>query len=183
MGWPLLLTPILIAFLELIIDPACSIVLEAEAEEKNIMARPPRDPEAKLLSHSLLGWGAVQGSIALLAVAAVCVSGVRAGLATEDLRALTFVSLVTGNFAMIFSSRTFSSSVLSVLSRPNATLAWGTGIVGALLAMILGWSTLRGFFQLGEVAVENLLLCALVALAVLAALQFLKRLYGARLMT
>jgi Ca2+-transporting ATPase len=63
LGWPLLLTPILIAFLELIIDPACSVVLEAEAEEKNIMTRPPRDPRATLLSRSLVIWGAIQGAL------------------------------------------------------------------------------------------------------------------------
>ncbi|MEJ0039884.1 MAG: cation-translocating P-type ATPase [Gammaproteobacteria bacterium] len=183
LGWPLLLTPILIAFLELIIDPACSIVLEAEAEEKDIMTRPPRDPRATLLSRALVTWGVIQGGIALIAVAAVYVGAVRSGVATEDVRALTFVSLVAVNLAMIFSSRTFSTSVLSALGRPNATLAWGVAIVGALLAVILGWPAVRGFFALGEMAIEGLVLCVLVALAVLATLQFLKRLYGTRLMT
>jgi Ca2+-transporting ATPase len=182
-GWPLLLTPILIAFLELIIDPACSVVLEAEAEEKNIMARPPRDPKAMLLSRSLVVWGVIQGGVALLAVAAVYVSAARAGLGIEDVRALTFVSLVAVNIAMIFSSRTFSSSVSAALGRPNATLGWGLGIVGVLLVVILGWPTVRSFFALGEMAVESVLLSILVALAVLATLQFLKRLYGQRLMT
>ena len=114
---------------------------------------------------------------------AVLIEGVRAGMGTEDVRALTFVSLVAVNIAMIFSSRTFSSSVASALGRPNATLAWGIGIVGVLLAVIMGWSGVRGFFALGEMEIENLLLSVLVALAVLATLQFVKRLYGARLMT
>ena len=174
LGWPLLLTPILIAFLELIIDPACSIVLEAEAEEKDIMTRPPRDPRATLLSRALVAWGVIQGGVGLIAVVAVYIGAVRSGLATEDVRAVTFVTLVTVNLAMIFSSRTFSSSVFSALGRPNATLAWGVGIVCVLLAAILGWPTVRGFFALGEMATESLLLCGLVAVAVLAALQFLK---------
>jgi len=38
----MILEPIHVAFLELIIDPACSIVFEAEAEEADIMRRPPR---------------------------------------------------------------------------------------------------------------------------------------------
>src|SRR4029079_18604361 len=50
LGQPLLLTPMLIAFLELIIDPACSVVLEAEREEGNIMSRPPRDLRSPLIS-------------------------------------------------------------------------------------------------------------------------------------
>jgi Ca2+-transporting ATPase len=181
-GWPLLLTPMQIAFLELIIDPACSVVLEAEAEEKDIMTRPPRDPQAQLLSRALVAWGVIQGGIALIAVAAVYVEGVRSGLDTAHVRALTFVALVAVNLAMIFASRTFSASMAAAIGRPNATLVWGVGIVVTLLAVILGWSHIRGFFGLGEVAIEGLALCVLVALVVLAILQFLKRVYGARLM-
>ena len=42
LGWPLILMPIHILFLQLIIDPACSLVFEAEPEEPGIMRRPPR---------------------------------------------------------------------------------------------------------------------------------------------
>ena len=181
MGWPLLLTPILIAFLELIIDPACSIVLEAEEEEKDIMSRPPRDPKAQLLSRPLVAWGVIQGGVSLLAVAAVYVGAIRSGLETPHVRALALVSLVAVNLAMIFASRTFSSSVAAAIGRPNAMLTWGLGIVGVLLAVILGWPTVRGFFELGELALEGIALCVGVAIAVLAVLQFLKRLYGVRL--
>ncbi len=40
LDWPLVLTPVHIVFLELIIDPACSIAFEAEPEEANVMAPP-----------------------------------------------------------------------------------------------------------------------------------------------
>ena len=46
--WPLVLLPVHIVFLELIIDPACSIVFEAEPEEADVMQRPPRDPAEPL---------------------------------------------------------------------------------------------------------------------------------------
>ena len=49
-GLPILLGPIHIAFLEMIIDPVCSLVFEAEAEEDDVMRRPPRDPEQPLFS-------------------------------------------------------------------------------------------------------------------------------------
>ena len=42
MKWPLILLPFHVAFLHLIIDPACSIVLEAEREESTVMQHPPR---------------------------------------------------------------------------------------------------------------------------------------------
>jgi Ca2+-transporting ATPase len=182
-GWPLLLTPILIAFLELIIDPACSVVLEAEREERDIMARPPRDPQARLLSRSLITWGVIQGGIALIAVASVYIGSAHSGLEIEDVRALTFVALVAVNVAMIFASRTFSSSVVAAVGRPNVTLAWGLGIVVALLALILGWPAMRGFFELGAMAIEETAFCLAFAVVVFVLLQSAKRLYGARLMS
>ena len=50
-GWPLVLMPIHIAFLELIIDPACSVVFEAEDEEGDVMDRPPRPVGAPMFSR------------------------------------------------------------------------------------------------------------------------------------
>ena len=46
-GWPLVLLPVHIVFLELIIDPACSVVFEAEGEEADVMRRRPRDPRER----------------------------------------------------------------------------------------------------------------------------------------
>ena len=43
--WPLVLLPVHVVFLELIIDPACSVVFEAESEEADVMSRPPRNPQ------------------------------------------------------------------------------------------------------------------------------------------
>ena len=42
--WPLVLLPVQIAFLELIIDPACSIVFEAEEIDPRIMDAQPAGP-------------------------------------------------------------------------------------------------------------------------------------------
>ena len=49
LGLPLILTPVHIAFIEMVIDPACSVVLEAEQEEDDVMQRPPRDAQSRLL--------------------------------------------------------------------------------------------------------------------------------------
>ncbi|MEP7243758.1 MAG: cation-translocating P-type ATPase, partial [Gammaproteobacteria bacterium] len=149
LGWPLLLTPMLIAFLELIIDPACSIVLEAEREERDIMNRPPRDPRSSLLSSSLALWSALQGTLALLVVGSVYVYAYRAEFPQDEVRALAFVALVGANFALIFVSRTFRASLLSAVARPNASLGWILGGVSVLLATMLGWPAARGFFGIG----------------------------------
>src|SRR6185312_6617592 len=55
-GLPLIFWPLHIAFLELVIDPMCSIVFEAEPEEQAIMQRPPRNPEQPLFSTGHIVW-------------------------------------------------------------------------------------------------------------------------------
>ena len=67
-GMPLVLAPIHIVFLELIIDPACSIVFEAEAEKADCMQNPPRSLKDPLISSEHLILSLLQGSFASLAV-------------------------------------------------------------------------------------------------------------------
>ena len=58
---PLVLLPVHVAFLHLIIDPACSIVLEAEPAEAKVMKRPPRNPKEPLFGRKTLGLAVLQG--------------------------------------------------------------------------------------------------------------------------
>ena len=74
-GLPLMLTPVHIAFLEMVIDPACSIVFEAESAERDVMRRPPRPAESRLLSPAMVGWSLLQGGLALAALAVVFFAG------------------------------------------------------------------------------------------------------------
>lgn len=59
----LLLLPLHVVLLELLIDPTCSIVLERQPAETNIMDRPPRNPKEKLLTGKLLGKSVLQGMV------------------------------------------------------------------------------------------------------------------------
>jgi Ca2+-transporting ATPase len=54
LGLPILLGPVHIAFLEMVIDPVCTLVFEAEAEEDDVMRRPPRAPDQPLFSGPLI---------------------------------------------------------------------------------------------------------------------------------
>ncbi len=74
-GWPMVLMPVHILFLQLVIDPACSIFFEAEPLEAGAMRMPPRNPLARLFDRQVLWRGLVQGSglLAIVLVAYVCV--------------------------------------------------------------------------------------------------------------
>ena len=75
-GWPLALLPVHILFLELVIDPACSIVFEAEPEEADVMRRPPRNSKESLFGRRLFGLGLLQGASVLLIVLAVYLAAI-----------------------------------------------------------------------------------------------------------
>lgn len=171
LGWPLLLTPMLIALLELIIDPACSVVLEAEPAERDVMRRPPRDPRSHLLSGSLVSWAVLQGAVALAAVMLLLTVAGHRGMPADEIRALAFVTLVGVNLLLIFMNRTLSRTLLASFTRPNRALSLGLGIVAGLMAIIFGWTGVRAFFALGPVHPDDLALCAGVLVLMLLVLQ------------
>ena len=140
---PLVLTPLLIAFLEMVIDPMCSIVLEAEPEESDVMQRPPRDSTARLLSGGFLRRSLVQGFLALSVVAAIYVAALRRGMPEDEVRALTFVTLVATNIVLIFANRSFKPSLREAFSRRNPSLWVGIGAAASLIGLILSWPGLR----------------------------------------
>jgi Ca2+-transporting ATPase len=118
LGLPIVLTPIHIAFLEMVIDPVCSLVFEAETEEDDIMGRPPRDPEAPLFSGPLIAWGLLQGIVAFAFVAAIFLSASWRGMSETEVRALAFFSLVLTIVSLIFVNRSFGASLVAAFARP-----------------------------------------------------------------
>jgi P-type Ca2+ transporter type 2C len=181
LGWPLILTPMLIALLELIIDPACSVVLEAEGEEADVMRRPPRRSTSKLISWPLIFWSVAQGLGAFALVSAVLAGAMRLGLPEDSVRTLTYLTLVGANVALIFVNRTFASSLRAAFLQPNRALWWGLGIAGAVLAAIVTLSPLRRFFGLGVVSASQLALIGASALLLLIVLESAKRAWRRRL--
>jgi P-type Ca2+ transporter type 2C len=173
-GFPLILTPIHIAFLEMVIDPACSIVFEAEPDESDLMRRPPRSPESRILSARLAGWSVIQGVLAFAVVAAVFAGGLARQMPETELRALVFVSLVWVNASLILVNRSFSASLLMALIRPNASLWILLSGVAVLLAVALTWPPAMNLFRFGPLHLDDLGLSLLAGAAILVVLELIK---------
>src|SRR5450631_2987780 len=171
---PLMLTPIHIAFLEMIIDPACSIVFEAEGEEANVMRRPPRDPKSPLLMRRRILWALLQGLIALAILSGVLISASRMGMAENDLRALVFTSLVLTNMGLILVNRSFESSLVRALLEPNRALWMLLGGVSVLLGIAVFWQPAQSLFHFGRLHWDDLAACGAVGVASLIVLEALK---------
>ena len=176
-GLPILFSPIHIAFLEMVIDPVCSLVFEAEPAEKDIMQRPPRPPEGPLFSRGLIIWSLVQGVLAFALVANIFVLSLRQGMPETEARALTFFSLVTTIFGLIFVNRSFSSSLIRAFQRPSRSLLVVIVLVPNMLALTLLWPAAAELFRFGPLDADDLLLTLGAGFLVLVVLELLKPLW------
>lgn len=155
-GLPFMLSPVHIALLEMVIDPVCSIAFEAETEERDLMQRPPRAADSRLLSPPMMVFSVLQGALALTALAVVLLVGIRRDMPTDELRALMFTSLVLINVGLIVVNRSFSSSLAVALRRPNVFLWFLLSLVAAVLSVALTWPPAMALFQFGTLHVDDL---------------------------
>lgn len=176
-GLPILFGPMHIAFLEMVIDPVCSLVFEAETEEEGQMRRPPRDAKEPLFSALTIAWSLLQGALVFGVAAAIFVVSMQYGLADDQVRAVTFVSLVMSIIALILVNRSTGASIITAIRRPNRALAVVLPIVGTLLAVTLFWPYARGMFGFGALDVSALVIPPAAGLFVLVALEGLKPLW------
>ena len=131
--WPVLLMPVHIVLLELLIDPACSILFEAEPEAGDIMRRPPRDPATSPFARANLGYGIVQG----IGLAAILLAGHRllteAGSAEAVARGAVFSALVAGVLLLTLANRVPAPATTRAVARRNP---WLFRMIAALLLML-----------------------------------------------
>jgi Ca2+-transporting ATPase len=169
MGWPSVLLPLHIAFLELVIDPACSMVFEAEPAEADVMQRPPRDSSAQLFAGMTLVMALLQG-LGVLAVVLCAHLWSSAHMQESAARAFTFVTLVCGNLALIFSNRSHAGSLWSSLQVPNRTLWIVSTLALGMTLVVLYLPTLARLFAFGPLSTAHLLTA--VGLGLLSVLWF-----------
>jgi Ca2+-transporting ATPase len=134
LDWPLMLFPVHILFLELIIDPACSIVFEAENEEKNVMKRNPRNPKEKIFSKKTIFISVLQGVSVLILTLAVYYMEYAVTSNENYARTIGFCVLILSNLFLILVNRSWESSVLTSFKEKNASL--GIILFGALIVLI-----------------------------------------------
>ncbi|MDO9202360.1 MAG: cation-translocating P-type ATPase, partial [Hydrogenophaga sp.] len=132
-GLPLVLAPLHIAFLELVIDPTCSLVFEAETGNCNLMGEPPRGTSEPLVSSQLVGLSLMQGGLVTAAVMAVYMWLLNSGLAATVSSNMAFVVLVAANAALILPSRSRQTSWRSLWAGLTPVSLWVLG--GTLLAL------------------------------------------------
>jgi Ca2+-transporting ATPase len=137
LGWPMLLMPVHILFLQLIIDPACSIIFEAEPLDADAMKAAPRSPDARLFDASVLSRGVWQGAGLLLLLLALFGAARELSGSDDMARALTFAVLVVSSLGLIFVNRSWNRAVGIAASQSNPYFLWMTLASVTVLTIIL----------------------------------------------
>lgn len=165
LGWPAMFAPVHIVFLEMIINPACSIAFEAEPAESNIMQRPPRPPKELLFGKHVFFISLLQGISLLLATLLVMGYALNHGATAEAARAMTFTTLVTGNLGLILVNRSWRHSVIRTLNIRNPALWWV--IIGAFVFLVLALllPILRDVFHFAPITIQEFSWCYFAGLA------------------
>jgi P-type Ca2+ transporter type 2C len=162
--WPLVLFPVHIVFLELIIDPACTLIFEAEKEEKDVMKRPPRDPKQPLFGGKTLGLSLLQGGVVLLITFGVYWFALSRGLGDGEVRALTYTTLILANLGLIMSNRSWTRTILATLTAKNSAFSWVLSGAVVFLGLVLYVPALQRLFGFSTIGPLELLICAAAAL-------------------
>ena len=160
--WPVLLLPVHIVLLELLIDPACSIVFEAEPEERGLMERPPRPVSSSPFAAAPLGYAVLQG----LGIAGVLLLGyiwlVGQGWRAAQGRSTVFIALVLSVLLLILANRDLTRPALLGVTAANPWLGRMAAVVGLLLVAVLGVTWLRNIMGLELSNTEGLAVAVLL---------------------
>ncbi|MCX6997614.1 MAG: cation-translocating P-type ATPase [Kiritimatiellaeota bacterium] len=172
--WPLVLLPVHILFLELIIDPACSTIFEAEAAEADVMRRPPRDPREPLFSRANVLRAVLQGLAVLAVVLAVFGLALQRGQSADEARTLSYTTLIIANLGLILSNRSRTRTILQTLRTPNRALWWVLGGATVFLTLVLSVPFLRGLFKFAALHPLDIAICLAAGLFSILLAELLK---------
>jgi len=163
-NFPLILWPVHIVFLELIIDPACSIIFEAEKEESNVMNRPPKGINEPFFGASKIIFSCLQG-VGILAISlAVYFIGLHLAYEAKEVRAMAFTTLIVSNIAVILTNRSWKDNIFRIIATPNKAVLWVVGGAIFFLLLILNIPFFLNLFHFQKLTFINSLICSLAGL-------------------
>ena len=172
-AWPILLLPVHIVFLEMVINPACATIFEAEQAEPDIMHRRPRAFDEHLFAWRNVVPSLLQGASALVACVSIFFYA-RIDHGNDAARALTFTALVASTVAIIITNRSSSRSLFAILRTPNRAQWWVVMGTISFLAVVLALPMARTLFHFAPLHGLDLVIAVAAGLLCVGWLEILK---------
>ncbi|MEI7616520.1 MAG: cation-translocating P-type ATPase, partial [Actinomycetota bacterium] len=171
---PIVLLPAHIAFMELIIDPACSTVFEAQPESENIMKNKPRNIKESMFSKGTLLWSVINGLSIFAISMIVFLIALKRNATEEEARTLTFTVLVLSNLALITTNASWSKNIINIIKSRNKSLYLIITAAVILMSLILYVPFLRNLFHFSKLGLFDVLICLGFCIAITLWFEILK---------
>jgi P-type Ca2+ transporter type 2C len=162
---PAVLLPVHIAFLELIIDPACSTVFESQKEDDDIMKRPPRNLTEPMFTKRTVLVSVIQGLGILLVSFALFYYAVHTGRTEDEARAISFTTLVLASIMLIAVNLSWEKFALQSFRSHNKALHIMFGATLVMLIAILYVPFFADIFHLAPLGFRDILMVVTAAFA------------------
>jgi Ca2+-transporting ATPase len=157
---PVFLLPFHIAFLELIIDPACSLAFENAPKEKNVMQVPPKVIPSKLISKRELIKSMSYGLLVFFAIIGAYLFSRTQNENPEQQRLLVFGMLVLGNLLLILNTLSRTKTSWQVL-KESGWITWSILILSLLgLVLVSTIPTWRSVFHFEAPSLWSILIAS-----------------------
>ncbi len=174
-SWPIVLLPALVAFHEIIIDPASSIVFEVEEPDPGTMNQPPRDPKKPLIGLTEFSLAALQGFSIFASVFLTYLYSLQTGASEERIRSLTFSALIISNVILILANRSKTLTILAAFrARKNKAIPWIVLLASVILVLIFNIGWLRDALRLESITLRDYLFLILLSYLSICWLDFYK---------
>lgn len=177
----MLLLPLHVVLLELIVDPTCSVVLERQPSETNIMKRPPRNPNSKLLTSPLLTKSILQGVAIFLASFGSYFTLLQSDTVNATVaRSIGLVVIMLANLFLVqVNSSDYDSIVTSIKRLARDKVMWAVNIITLSGIAVILYTPLNEILKLAPLTMMQMLCTTGIATASVLwyeAVKFFKRL-------
>ena len=179
-GSALILTPSLVMFLEMVINPTSSLVFENEEAEKDLMLKPPRNSTEPFFGSKNILYALLQGLGLLLACMMVFFILNLADYSQEEIRATVFITIVVSNLLMMIVSRSDHEDLLTLLVKPNKYQTWVIGLTVFALMLVLQIPWLSELFNFSRPSLAAVLLAVSACMLTLLWLEIVKAIFVRR---
>lgn len=163
----LMLLPLHVVLLELLIDPTCSIVLERQPAERDIMERAPRNPNEPLLTAKVLAKSIVQGLV-VFAASFLTYQTVLAGI-TENAalaRAMGLSVIILANLFLVqVNSSDHDSFLQSAALLAKDKVMWMVNLATILMLLVILYTPLSSVLKLASPSAGQFITVLLIAIA------------------
>jgi Ca2+-transporting ATPase len=149
----------------LIIDPACSIIFEAEEAEQNIMNRPPKKLTDKFFGIKKILVSCMQGIGILIVTLVVYFTGLNLGYGNNEVRTMAFITLIVSNISIILTNRSWTDNIFRIITTPNKAVSWVVGGALFFMVLILNIPFFLELFQFEKLHLLKIIFCTLAGLS------------------